>query len=334
MLGGIPTAPSSSAAAHDYSAQELRDVNPAKYAGTIHNAFVRQMRRELQRPGTRLRHLCSRLGSWIDTTEVFVLAGADGATRLRRGFDTQLDSSWICAGKGVPPNMAALRKGHIGPRARNASWSPPSPVAVSDTEETTAAFDDAMVDIDEAISAASDEEDLADRLGPIYDATHTMGGADSIGVQEVIATAMDSWAFWHDENELGPIASAVEAEYNDCFLGLMENEIREADGVQFQCQESEWRAIANKSRTPLGGVVFTLAAYSPVAGPTAFVNCFPWSWVPWMIGAVDVAGYGAAYLAVLYYSKSPTAAKFVARTAAPYASAGAAVGIVWANLLC
>lgn len=207
-------------------------------------------------------------------------------------------------------------------------------VAVSDTEETTAAFDEAMAAIDAAITAATDEEDLADRLGPVYDATHSMGGADSIGVQEAIAVAMDSWVFWHDENELGPIVTAVENEYNDCLLGLMEGEIRESNGTQYQCQGSEWRAIANGSWQSSGGTSFTLAAYTPVAPLTAALECFPWEWVPWMIGGVDVASYGFAYAAALFISKSPMAAKFTARTAATYSSAGAAIALVWANLLC
>jgi len=117
-------------------------------------------------------------------------------------------------------------------------------------------------DVEAAISAATDANDLASRLSPIYDATATMNEQDAAEVQALVSVAQSSYEYWADGGALMSDASSLETTYEGCPLGTLEGYYTEQDwdGVTWICTGAEWHPAKYRA-VRRGQATFLLAAF-------------------------------------------------------------------------
>lgn len=111
---------------------------------------------------------------------------------------------------------------------------------------------------------SANETQLASALSPILAATASMNAEDAAAVQVAVSVAQDSFELWIDGTEYGPYQTSAFSEYDQCWLGNLENQSFQTEqGATATCINSEWYLSSTRLRSARPTIQF--AAYRPAA---------------------------------------------------------------------
>lgn len=262
-----------------YTPAEIHQRNPADWVGVAHNQLLSYFVQELRKPGVKMKDMCSRMMHHLADPAALLPV----QEKLPNGWRLRMQHDFAGSALCRPPTTT-----HRASKSLVMNWF----VLDDFGTEAHALFDD----VNEAIDGSDDPTELASALSPILDAAEELGEIDEAGVQAVVAVAQNSYEYWYASNyaEIVAVESSVEEELDDCFLGQMEEETREADGLTWICHDSDWVVVALRNGSRQRSFLH-LVSYPPV--PTKAVACWPWGLRLRVIGWGDVAGgiSGAIY---------------------------------------
>lgn len=283
------------------SPAELHARNPMDWVGRAHSAVLDVVRREMEKPNSRSDNLCAAVSAWIDHPQGLIAVAPQVKAKYRPFLHRTLAESRLC-------NVRKIAKTGATPLRPASYWAAQNEVPGSAAEA-------AVVQVQDAVEAASDPTDLASRLSPIFDASLSMSELDATYVQTTISVGQSSYEYWYDGSALNGMYSSEKSELDRCYAGTYEGMTFEADGVTYLCHNSRWIGQVRYRRGPRGEAPLQLVAL------TTNMKC------SWIYGA----SWGSAGRAVERWDANGATAGFLAGLLATANIGTAAAGAIVAG---
>ena len=172
------------------SRQMPRLKGESEWIGQAHNKALNDLRAEMRRPGMMSNNICEYLTGFTTRPDRFPENHAKGHAKDR----LSIARSVLTDGKVCRPD--------------------PVRSVVTQDDGAYSGVSSLLAQIQEAIDLASDRYDLAQRLGPIWNAAAGLSESESAIVAATLVTAQSSFEYW--EVEIDRAFREFEAEYAEC----------------------------------------------------------------------------------------------------------------------
>lgn len=204
----------------------LHQKNQMDFVGVAHNLILKEIARQIRAGGASYSTICDSVVQWLGRPTTLNEIAVHLTPTARREMQAGVAGLHVCA--HIVPAASAQRTTFSHRRS---------------------AYDDYLPDVEAAVGSATDADDLASSLSPIYDATLTMDSTDAAQVQGLVSVTQSSFEEWFDGSEVESEGAALESTLEGCGLGEMQGATTDMDanGVVWYCDNRKWVATAYRA---------------------------------------------------------------------------------------
>lgn len=231
------------------------------FVGVAHNLILREIARQIKAGVISYPTICDSLVQWLARPASLREIADRFTSNAREQMQSGVEHLTMCS---------------------HASQSLP-PVGLVAFIHRRSAYDDYLPDVEDAIAEASDADDLASSLSPIYDATSTMDSTDAAQVQGLVSVAQSSFEEWFDGSEVVSEGTSLASTLDGCAAGTMQgySTDQDANGVIWYCDNQKWYATAyhpptrGRQRLQMTNVARPHGAFGRPIQRVKFASFFP-----------------------------------------------------------